>query len=274
MVCKLDVASAFEDKVQHAIDVITKPSTATGFPVGRLHVASQAPLAMSSQLQSPVAPPSPPGQHCNVSTIVVPGRSCGHKSALVPALASHLQQQGKDVYIIPEATTFVRNGGCQMTKRFGNVAWEEFIKQVLAVQVQMEDSFLQCARSTGNPSVLIFESAIIDLSVCVELGVWENLVAELSLSHEDVLKRYDLVLRFAVRGEQDCNGQHTDLRATPLSPSHAPVLEDDSRIAKAWRKHPNVCIFDVNCSIPDMVQQATDAIASGNAANRIVDARR
>jgi len=100
-----------------------------------------------------------------VFTVVLTGGPCGGKSSALPLLKKSLTDQGYRVYTCQESMSLLRSGGCQMTHKHGEAAFDKFLDSCLGLQIQMEQSFAAIADSIPGDSVLILDRGILDLKI-------------------------------------------------------------------------------------------------------------
>ena len=100
-------------------------------------------------------------------TLALTGGPCGGKSSSLSALTTALKDKGFDVYTCPEVPTIMISGGCVYPGESAGQRLIEFETALIRLQLQMENSFQQVARSTGMPSVIIVNRGLIDISAYI-----------------------------------------------------------------------------------------------------------
>lgn len=100
-------------------------------------------------------------------TLALTGGPCGGKSSSLAALTAALKDKGFDVYACPEVPTIMIQGGCVYPGEAAGQRLIDFETALIRLQLQMENSFQQVARSTGKPSVIIVDRGLIDISAYI-----------------------------------------------------------------------------------------------------------
>jgi len=182
-----------------------------------------------------------------VFQVVITGGQCAGKASSVEYLERVLREDGWDVYTVPEVPTLLMNGGCAYPGHGGDPAkLMIFEGRLLELQLQMEQSFTDIARSAGRPSIILYDRALPDVAAFIPPELWPRVlnfnpwVRDGLLS---VLDRYDLILHLVTAAdgaEPYYYDKHPD--ATPEELEEARRL--DTAVMEAYRGHPHQRIIN------------------------------
>jgi hypothetical protein len=183
----------------------------------------------------------------NVFRIVLTGGPRGGKASLAALVETKLSELDIDVYLVPEVPTLLLNAGAQYNpEKFEELlAFEIGLTQL---QIQIEDTFLKIASSTGRTSVILFDRGLCDFSAFVPRESWEQVIMAdewTASAFTNILDRYDLILHLqsAALGAEKFFTTSTRLNdPTPNDIKEARELE--SRVLVAWGGHPHRRIVD------------------------------
>ena len=151
-------------------------------PAARLH-------ALRSHLHSTEAPPAVKSRgaagkqvgNAPVYTVVLTGGPCGGKTSSEAQLSATLADAGFDVYFAPEVPSILIRGGAA----YPGLAPENshqllvFEKGIVDLQLQVEESFLAVARSTGRPSVVVLDRGLLDIPAYLPRDNWLQMLGKM-----------------------------------------------------------------------------------------------
>jgi hypothetical protein len=90
-----------------------------------------------------------------VVTVALTGGPCGGKSSCLSKLQADLKGVA-DIYTVPEVPTILLMNGCQFPGFDGSeAALISFEVNLIKLQLEMENSFIGIAESTGRPSLVV-----------------------------------------------------------------------------------------------------------------------
>lgn len=112
-----------------------------------------------------------------------------------------------------------------------------FETALVRAQMQMEDSFVMVARSTGRPSVIVLDRGVLDPSAYLPRESWETILSANGWTESGLAGRYDLVLHLvtAADGAQKFYTT-TNNTARKETPEQARAL--DKKMIACWAMHP------------------------------------
>jgi len=166
---------------------------------------------------------------------------------------------------VPEVATILFTGGCKFPD--GEEKLITFEVALSQLQQQMEQSFTQIARSTGQPSVIFFDRGILDNAAYLPKEGWEKVLAATNLTEKDVLRRYDSVLHLVTAADgaekfykwgnvKDDSGNDVYRKESPEM-----ARELDQKILAVWSSHPRVGRIQNESSFSDKMQQAVACVS-------------
>jgi len=166
-----------------------------------------------------------------VFTVVLTGGPCAGKTSSQENLGSTLTQAGYDVYFAPEVPTILMNGGCQYPGLDPEKADElaAFEDSIIKLQMQLEDSFVSVARSTGRPSVVVFDRGLLDIPAYLPPATWQAMLSQLGYTEAQFAERYNMVIHLVTtaHGVEDVYlQQKSNNPARSESPQQARDLDD------------------------------------------------
>ncbi len=177
----------------------------------------------------------------NIFRIALTGGPCAGKTTALARIIERFSDLGYLVYALPETPTIFSNVSINFLtpdkQYFYNIE-----KAVLKYQIQMEDTFLELARTAPKPVIIIADRGTMDISAYMEPTIWQALLDELGLSEVKLRDaRYDAVIHMvsAAVGAEEFYGFETN-SARYENIEDARAL--DGRILKAWTGHPQLHI--------------------------------
>lgn len=197
----------------------------------------------------------------NIIRIALTGGPCAGKTTALAKIIERFSDLGYLVYALPETPTIFINASIN----FGTPDKQYFYnieKAVLKYQIQMEDTFLELARSAQQPVLIISDRGTMDISTYMEPTIWQAMLDELGLSEVKLRDaRYDAVIHMvtAAIGAEEF---YITGKNTPRHETAEQAREMDSRIMKAWTGHPQLHIVENNVDFDVKVEHTLRAIQS------------
>lgn len=193
--------------------------------------------------------------------IVLTGGPSGGKSSTMIHLDKVLREDhGFDVYLCPEVPTLLLNAGCRYPGLDGEEELVQFEVSLVELQLQMELSFVQIARSTGRPSVILYDRGLLDFAAYTPSDKWAQVMNHNQWICDGILHcatKYDLILHLetAARGAE----QHFTRGGVPATSREE--IDDarnlDRKIQMCWRGHPHQRMVDNSTSFEGKLARAT-----------------
>mmetsp|Transcript_23655 Transcript_23655/g.75437 ORF Transcript_23655/g.75437 Transcript_23655/m.75437 type:complete len:324 (+) Transcript_23655:1-972(+) len=189
--------------------------------------------------------------------VVLTGGPCAGKSSAMEFLAERLREMAFDVYLVPEVPTLLLNGGCVYPGLDGGERLVTFEASLIELQLQMEQTFYNVARSTGRPSVILYDRGLLDVAAYLPRALWNNVLNYNQWVRDGmlgVLERYDLILHLvtAANGAEKHFLQHGEA-ANDVSLQQAREL--DSKIHSSYQGHPHHHVVDNSTDFPRKLER-------------------
>lgn len=216
-------------------------------------------LFLLSQSLNAFAAEEKPAQPA-IFTLVLTGGPCGGKTSALNRLTELLRSKGWDIYLVPEVPTIMLSGGCKYPGADKEKLFE-FETALIKLQLQMEDSFIQVARSTGRPSIIIFDRGTCDVAAYLPSDLWAEILAANNWTQKQLFDRYDCVMHL-VTAADGAEKFYTTANNAARSESPERARELDQRVLKAWADHPAHRVIDNSTSFDGKLQRTCDALTT------------
>lgn len=174
-----------------------------------------------------------------VYKIVLTGGPCGGKSTAVSLLTRRLQSLGFTIYIVPEAATLLFTAGARFdpTSIYTELAFEA---NKIRVQIALEDAFMDLAKSSTRPTVIICDRGTMDSRAYVGPEKWSIMLQENAWTVQALRdQRYDAVFHLvttAIGAEEFYTNANNATRLEDATKAR----DLDLKILSAWVGHPKV----------------------------------
>ena len=136
--------------------------------------------------------------------IVLTGGPCAGKTTALTELEKEFTEKGYQVLMVPEAATILINNGI---RPFGpyKLKTVDFQRQVIKLQLTLEDLALETAKKTNCPSIILCDRGILDDKAYVTKEEWQQLLKEFDTTDLNIMNRYDSIihLRTAALGKEE-----------------------------------------------------------------------
>uniref|UniRef100_A0A7S2DHA1 NadR/Ttd14 AAA domain-containing protein n=1 Tax=Octactis speculum TaxID=3111310 RepID=A0A7S2DHA1_9STRA len=195
-----------------------------------------------------------------VHTVVLTGGPCGGKSSLLSLLTDKLKGRGVDVYCCPEVPTILISGGCVYPGENAGQKLIDFETGLIELQMQIEDSFLKIASSTGRPSVVVMDRGLLDIPAYLPPKQWDDILIATGLDEKTLAKRYGLVVHL-VSAADGAELFYTTSNNAARTETAEQARELDMKIKGNWaRAHNNVALMDNSTDFQEKCRRGSDAI--------------
>ena len=68
-----------------------------------------------------------------------------------------------------------------------------FEQSIIEMQIQLEESFIRVAKSTGRPSVVVFDRGLLDVPAYLPRDKWLSMLNTMGYTEAEFAQRYDVV---------------------------------------------------------------------------------
>lgn len=201
-----------------------------------------------------ITPPPPV-----VYRVVLTGGPCGGKTSSLDHFTARLTKAGVDVYCAPEVPTILINGGCRYPGPDGGHRLTAFEMALLRLQIQVEETFYHIACSTGSPSVVVYDRALMDVAAYLPQDMWQQILSENKWSEQEFLSRYDMVLHL-VTAADGAEKYYTTANNNARRESAEQARALDQKVKDCWRNHKRHSVIDNSTDFMGKLNRATSAV--------------
>ena len=179
----------------------------------------------------------------NIFRIALTGGPCAGKTTALVKIIERFTDRGFLVYALPETPTLFMNASvnfCTEDKTY----FYNIEKSILRFQMQMEDTFMQLARTVSQPVILISDRGTMDISAYMDRDMWLAILDEMGVSEVMIRDaRYDAVIHMVTAA----NGAAEFYTTENNSARHENIelaCQVDEKVLHAWTGHHNLRIVD------------------------------
>lgn len=153
------------------------------------------------------------------------------------SIKEKLQQYGYDVYTVPEIPSIVISNGAPYpgisAERVRLLTYE---KAMITLQTSMEDTFLEIARSTGRPSILVCDRGALDVAAYLPNDLWNETLEYAQTTVTSLMARYNLVIHL-VTAADGAEKFYTLSNNSARTETIEEARELDQRTRNSWQGH-------------------------------------
>jgi len=162
------------------------------------------------------------------------------------------------VYCVPEAATMLLSGGAKL----GDTPEQFYVFEMNLIQTQMalEDHFINIAKSTGEPSVIIMDRGAMDSQAFLTPDMWRMLLDENGWSTVQLRDtRYDGVIHLvsAARGAEKF---YTTANNNARKETVEQAKELDLKVLDAWVGHTRLRVIDNSADFKEKIRRVNEAV--------------
>jgi hypothetical protein len=160
-------------------------------------------------------------------------------------LSAYLRERGFRVFTVTEAATLMFSSGCYFSDMSPEAKSITFQAQLMGIQLSLEDAFIDIARATGVPCVVLCDRGACDGKAYSTPEAWEQVRAKRGFESDVPLRegRYSAVFHLvtaALGAEKFYTLANNETRTETLEQART----TDERTQRAWMGHPRLTIFD------------------------------
>jgi len=192
---------------------------------------------------------------------VISGGPCAGKTTAMERLPVYLTERGFRVFTVPEAATMAWLNGARFSDIEDPKCAYAFQQFVIRTQMQLEDSFMNFARSTGKDAILLCDRGTMDGSAYVSKEEFGLLLAEVGLDEITARdQRYNAVYHLVTAADgaeafyslANNKGRSEDLEA---------AKGQDRRTQEVWTGHPRHFIIDNRNTFEQKIERLISLIS-------------
>jgi CYTH domain-containing protein/predicted ATPase len=193
-----------------------------------------------------------------ITRIAITGGPCAGKTTIMVHLQERLENLGYQVYIVPEAATILINGGAD-PRNMDATQMMHFQLSVVRLQLALEESFLEQARSQSKNVVLLYDRGIFDGAAYTTPEQWGYILQQNGLYPTARDSRYDAILHLVTAA---IGAPHAYTRANNKARRETleEAIEADLRTQKAWCGHPHLRIINNSTEFQNKIHRALTSI--------------
>lgn len=182
-----------------------------------------------------------------IKKIVLTGGPCAGKTTALVKIIEHFSSLGFKVFTIPEVPTLFSQAGMDYltdNQRF----FYEGEKATLEVQLLLEDKFMKMAEQVEEPAVVVCDRGTMDISAYLKPDVWEDIIASIGTSAQQLIDRYDAVLHLVSAADGAEKFYTTTTNSQRAEQKNEEGLrmarELDKKVINAWSGHPHLRVIN------------------------------
>jgi len=161
--------------------------------------------------------------------------------------------------MVPEVPTIIFSGGCVYPGLDAGHSLILFEKSIIDLQIQMEQSFIHIAQSTGRPTVLIMDRGLMDIAAYLPEKQWKELLAYAKVQEDHFVNRYDMVVHLVTAADGAEKHYTTENNAARRETAEESRTLD-KKIVKCWQSHKRHKIVDNSTGFKDKLARVEKSI--------------
>eukprot|EP00667_Euglena_gracilis_P004204 EG_transcript_4220 len=198
----------------------------------------------------------------NVYKVCLTGGPCAGKTTVLSTIIAKFNAQGIRTYAVPEVATTLLNGGLS----FNNMTTEKVLAYqgvILAMQLSLEQHFLDVAVADEGPALLISDRGTMDGKAYCDETTWNTILAQLGVNDIQLRdQQYDAVYHLvtAADGAEEFYGSSTNICRTETAEE---ARQLDKKTVSAYLGHPHLRIIDNSTDFAKKVERVLTSISEG-----------
>ena len=184
----------------------------------------------------------------DIKRIVLTGGPCAGKTTALVKIIEHFSSLGYKVFTIPEIPTLFSQAGMNyLTKNKG--LFYEGEKATLELQIAFEDKFQRMAQECEEPTVIVCDRGVMDISAYMASEMWEKITQEIGTSTAQLRdQRYDAVLHLVSAADGAEEFYTTSNNAQRYEKRDEEGLRIarmlDKKVIDAWKGHSHLRVIN------------------------------
>lgn len=173
----------------------------------------------------------------NVIKIVITGGPCAGKTKSIELLKQHFENQGRNVFIVPETATEIMRIGFKWWNK--SVPVNVYQKLIFKYQLEKENIVLDTIINSNIDNVVVlFDRGLLDGKAYMDFEDYNKMIKEYNLSYNDLYNRYDIVIYLqsvAIKYPELFSNESNELRKSNL----LQAINFDNQVKNIWKHHKN-----------------------------------
>lgn len=191
--------------------------------------------------------------------IVLTGGPCGGKTTSTAHITERLEALGFKVFVVPEAATLLATGGIDL---YG-LSEEDLIRvetNVLRLIFSLEDAFVDLARCSNKPTVILCDRGTMDVSAYMPAPSFHAMLDEHSWTLVGLRdRRYEAVIHLVTAADGAEDFYTTENNVARTEPPE--VARDlDRKVLDAWVGHPHLRVIDNSTDFAGKIRRVVGSV--------------
>ena len=184
----------------------------------------------------------------NIKRIVLTGGPCAGKTTALVQVIEHFSSLGYKVFTIPEVPTLFSQAGMNYLTDNKDLFYQGE-KATLEIQLALEDNFLTMAQQCKEPTLIVCDRGVMDISAYMTPEMWEDITASLGTNTSQLRdQRYDAVLHLVSAADGAEQYYTTSNNAQRYEKMDEEGLRQarllDKKVIDAWKGHSHLRVIN------------------------------
>lgn len=184
----------------------------------------------------------------NVKRIVLTGGPCAGKTTALVQVIEHFSSLGYKVFTIPEVPTLFSQAGMNYLTDNKDLFYQGE-KATLEIQLALEDKFLTMAQQCAEPTLIVCDRGVMDISAYMTPEMWEDITSSLGTNTTQLRdQRYDAVLHLVSAADGAEQYYTTSNNAQRYEKMDEEGLRQarllDKKVIDAWKGHSHLRVIN------------------------------
>lgn len=196
----------------------------------------------------------------DIKKIVLTGGPCAGKTTALVKLMEHFSSRGFKVFTIPEVPTLFAQAGMDYLTKNHNF-FIEGERATLQTQLALEDHFLTMAQQLDEPTVIVCDRGVMDISAYLKPEDWESITTSVGVTAQQLRDRYDAVLHL-VSAADGAEQFYTTANNKERTEGLEKARELDKKVINAWTGHPHLRVINNHVNFDNKIYRVLKEISS------------
>ena len=191
-----------------------------------------------------------------IAKIVLTGGPCAGKTTTIAKIEEHLKEKGYHVLVLNECATEMIKGGIRPFGEYAATVYD-FENEILNLQLYKEKRYKDFLKNYSDDTkiIILYDRGSVDIKAYLGEEKYQKMLEENHLSHEELLKEYDLVIHM-ITVAADMENRYSNSNNTARFEDSQEAIDLDKRTSDAWKDHPNLKVVPVCEYLEEKIQIA------------------
>ena len=191
-----------------------------------------------------------------IAKIVLTGGPCAGKTTTIAKIEEHLKEKGYHVLVLNECATEMIKGGIRPFGEYAATVYD-FENEILNLQLYKEKKYKDFLKNYSDDTkiIILYDRGSVDIKAYLGEEKYQKMLEENHLSHEELLKEYDLVIHM-ITVAADMENRYSNSNNTARFEDSQEAIDLDKRTSDAWKDHPNLKVVPVCEYLEEKIQIA------------------